>query len=199
MTSISESLAERRYNLRVRSISRQQPSANSYRRCIVKSLPHMGVEAASRAAFSSSRRCKCVTSVWSRTAQALLAVAAIEVGVWAGLEVSPLPRGGTISLVPRVGEASSRSVKEIEAEAPLPSDCVQISRVESDGKSFAAFSRRTGHPRVQTASRGGSADVFDKQGRLARHYAATEHADNSWDLIELIRVTPDCAIAAHIR
>ena len=182
----------------MRSISRQRQSANAYRRCIVKSLPHMGVEAASRAAFSSSRRCKSVTSVWSRTAQALLAVAAIEIGVWAGLEVSPLPKGGTIPLVPRIGEASLRGFKEIEAEATLPSDCVQITRVESDGKSFAVFSRRTGDPRVQTASRG-SADVFDKQGRLVRHYTATEHAGNSWDLIELVRVTPDCAIAAHVR
>jgi hypothetical protein len=42
-------------------------------------------------------------------------------------------------------------------------------------------------------------NVFDKQGRLIRNYSATEHTDNSWDVMELIRVTSDCAIAAHIR
>src|SRR5271167_1646854 len=120
----------------------------------MKSVPHMGVEASRRAAIASSRRCKCVTSFWSRTADALLAVAAIELGVWAGLEVSPHPTSSNISLVHRVGEASSRGFKEIEAEAPLPYDCVQIGRVESDGKSFAVFSKRAGHQRVQTVSRG---------------------------------------------
>lgn len=167
--------------------------------CIVKSLPHTGVEAPRRTGITPSRRCKRVTSYWSRTADALLAVAAIEVGVWAGLEVSPHPARSSISLVHRVGEVSSRGFKEIEAETPLPSDRVQIGRVEGDGKSLAVFSKRAGHQRGQTVSRGGSADVFDKQGRLVRHYTATEHADNSWDLMELIRVTPDCAIAAHIR
>jgi hypothetical protein len=93
----------------------------------------------------------------------------------------------------------SRGSKEIEAEAPLPSDCVQIGRVQSDGKSFAVFLKRAGHQRVQTVSGGGSADVFDQQGRLVQHYTATEHADDSWDLVELILVTPDSAIAAHIR
>ena len=156
----------------------------------MKSLQLTGVDAASRAAIACSRRRKCVTSFWSRTARALLAFAAIEVGVWAGLEVSPHPTRGTISLVHGVGEASSRGFKEIEAEALLPSDCVQIGRVESDGKSFAVFLKRAGHQRVQTVSGGGSADVFDQQGRLVRHYTATEHADNSSDLVELIRVTP---------
>ena len=165
----------------------------------MKSLQLKGVDAASRAAIACSRRRKCVTSFWSRTARALLAVAAIEVGVWAGLEVSPHPTRGTISHVHGVGEASSRGFKEIEAEAPLPSDCVQIGRVEIDGESFAVFSMRAGHQRAQTVSGGGSADVFDQQGRLVRHYTATEHADNSCDLVELIRVTPDSAIAAHIR
>ena len=165
----------------------------------MKSLQLTGVDAASGAAIACSRRRKCVTSFWSRTARALLAVAAIEVGVWAGLEVSPHPTRGTISLVHGVGEASSRGFKEIEAEAPLPSDCVQIGRVEIDGESFAVFSMRAGHQRAQTVSGGGSADVFDQQGRLVRHYTATEHVDNSWDLVELIRVTPDSAIAAHIR
>ena len=160
----------------------------------MKSLQLTGVDLASRAAIACSRRRKCVTSFWSRTARALLAFAAIEVGVWAGLEVSPHPTRGTISLVHGVGEAS-----EIEAEAPLPSDCVQIGRVEIDGESFAVFSMRAGHQRAQTVSGGGSADVFDQQGRLVRHYTATEHVDNSWDLVELIRVTPDSAIAAHIR
>jgi len=165
----------------------------------VKSLPHTGVHAAGRGAIACSRRCKCVTSFWSRTTHAFLAVAAIEVGVWAGLEVSPYPTRSTISPLHRVGEASSRGSKEIEAEAPLPSDCVQIGRVEIDGESFAVFSKRAGHQRVQTVSGGGSADVFDQQGRLVLHYTATEHVDNSWELLELIRVTPDNAIAAHIR
>lgn len=165
----------------------------------MKSLPHTGVEAASSAATASSRRAKCVTSFWSRTADALLAVAAIEVGVWAGLEVSPRPTGSSMSLVDRVDEASSRGFKQIETEAPVPSDCVHIGRVASGGKSFAVFSKRTEHQRIQTVSGGGSADVFDKQGRLVRHYTATEHADNSWEVMELIRATPDCAIAAHIR
>jgi hypothetical protein len=165
----------------------------------VKSLPHTGVHAASRGAIAYSRRCKCVTSLWSRTTHALLAVAAIEVGVWAALDVSPYPTRSTISPAHQVGEASSPGSKKIEAEAPLPSDCVQIGRVEIDGESFAVFSKRAGHQRVQTVSGGGSADVFDQHGRLVRHYTATRHADSSWDLVELILVTPDGAIVAHIR
>ena len=164
----------------------------------MKSLPHTGVHAAGRGAIACSRRRKCVTSFWSTTTHALLAVAAIEVGVWAALEVSPYPTRSTISPLHRVGEASSRGSKEIEAEAPLPSDCVQIGGVEIDGESFAIFSKRAGHQRGQTVSGGGSADVFDQQGRLVQHYTATEYVDNSWDLLELIRVTPDTAIAAHI-
>jgi len=165
----------------------------------VKSLPHIGVEAARKAAIARSRRCKCVTSFWSRTAHALLAVATIEVGVWAGLELSPPPSSSSVSLVHRVGEASSRGLKEIEADATLPSDCEQIGRVESNRKSFAVSSKRAAHQRVQTVSGGGSADVFDQDGHLVRHYTATRHADSSWDLVELILLTPDGAIAAHIR
>ena len=152
-----------------------------------------------KAAIARSRRCKCVTSFWSWTAHALLAVAAIEVGVWAGLELSPPTSSGSESLVHRVGEASSRGLKEIDAEALLPSDCEQIGRVESNGKPFVVSSKRAVHQRVQTVSGGGSADVFDQHGRLVRHYTVTRHADTSWDLVELILVTPDGAIAAHIR
>jgi len=165
----------------------------------VKSLQLTGVDAASRAAIACSRRRKCVTSFWSRTARALLAFAAIEVGVWAGLEVSPHPTRGTISLVHGVGEASSRGFKEIEAEAPLPSDCVQIGKVEmtaNHSPSFRCEPGTSGHRRSQAAVLQTfliNKDVWS--GTIPPPSAST----NSWDLVELIRVTPDSAIAAHNR
>lgn len=159
------------------------------------SLSHAGVEL-SRDDFACSRPRKISASFWRRTALALLAIAAIELGIWAGLEVSARPTRSTTSVLYWIGEASSRSAKEVEAEARPQFGCLS-GIVESDGKVFAVFSERLGHQQVETASGvgsdAGSADVFDQNGRLVRHYTAIEHADDSWELRELMRVTPDSA------
>ena len=140
-----------------------------------------------------SRQSKFSASLWKRTAHAFLAIAAIELGVWVGLELSPQPMPNTTLVAQRFGHTSSRGVRDIGADAQLRSDCARIRMVESDGNSFAVLAERFGHEKSATASGVGSADVFDQSGLLVRHYTALEHADHSCELMELIRVTPDSA------
>jgi hypothetical protein len=140
-----------------------------------------------------SRESKFSALLWKKTAHAFLAIAAIELGVWAGLELSPHPTPSTTLVAQRFGHTSSRGVKDIGADAQLRSDCARIRMVESDGNSFAVLAERFGHEKSATASGVGSADVFDQSGLLVRHYTAIEHADHSCELMELIRVTPDSA------
>ena len=103
------------------------------------SSPHRRVESTSMTAIVCSQGSGHTASFWSRTVQLLLAIAAIEVGVWAGLELSPHPTSNTISIVHRVGGLPPAGLKGIEAEASLPSDYVQIGTIISDGKSFCVF------------------------------------------------------------
>jgi hypothetical protein len=156
----------------------------------------MRVEAASPSVIASSRWPKFVASLWSGIVYALLAIAAIEVGVWAGLELSPNPTCST-SIVQRVGKASSRGLKDIGIGAGS-SYKAQTGMGEGGGKSFVASSKRASHHNRQRISSGGSADVFDQRGHL-RRYTVREHADDSWELTGSTRAAPDNGVAAQIR
>jgi hypothetical protein len=117
-----------------------------------------------------------------------MAVTAIELGIWTALRLSPHPTGNARSLAHRVAPASPRGMKRISNGTQIPSHYALISVSENDGESFAIPSDRTEAQPVDTVSGGGSADVFDQQGHLTRHYTLIEHGDHAWEITELIRL-----------
>jgi hypothetical protein len=129
----------------------------------------------------------------------MLAWTAIALGVWAGLKASPQPAHNITSVVRRVGVLSSQSVKDV-AGARLPAHYLQIGKVEIDGSSFAILSEQAGPPPTKDAvSGGGFADVFDQHGLLVKHYTATENTNNSWEVMEFVRLPPENPTANRIR
>ena len=136
----------------------------------MKSPSPTGIEAISTSDIACSQRRGLSATVQTGSVCAALATAAIAVGVWTGLKVSPQPADGTTSVLRCAGALPSRGVKDIVVGARLPGDYVPIGLVEIDGSSFAILSKQAGPLSTKDmVSGGGFADVFDKQGRLLRH------------------------------
>jgi hypothetical protein len=73
----------------------------------VKGLRHTGARGIGPEGFATdSRQPKFSTLFWTTTAYVLIAIAAIELGIWAALQLSPHPTRSARSLVHMVNQMS---------------------------------------------------------------------------------------------
>ena len=85
------------------------------------------------------------------------------------------------------------SSAKILVDSDIPPDYSPIAVVRINGDLFQKVELRNAPRALTPGSGGGSAEVFDSNGRLLRRFTAVERANSTWKVVEYIRLSPPTA------
>ena len=118
------------------------------------------------------------------------AVTAISLGICAGSIASSRVHEGRQHLmtVEASNKARASDPNDPDADLSFPLNFVPTGLIKIDGNCFAVLAEQIAGVQKNGAGRGGSAEIFDRSGRLRRRYIAAEQTDSSWQLTEYVRL-----------
>ncbi len=155
----------------------------------------MGIEALRYGCGPCSWRDNSLATILIGVIYAAISAFVAGAGIWTASGTSfPGPHSDTPLMRKAEEDPGPRlaGVNDILAAARLPADSIPMGVIEIEGKPFAVLLERAGASASASAiSGGGSAEVFDHEGRVVRRFTAIEHANSSWELIEYTRLPPE--------